>query len=70
MVKKELKGDEAKLKKKHMLTFILIMLPSLLLAMSSSIINIFTRFGFQIIILIWQFVMIKNLLDEYYLINN
>lgn len=58
------------LKKKHTLTFILIMLPSLLLSMTASIASSITRFGFQIVLLIWQFVMVKSLLDEYYLLDN
>lgn len=57
-------------KNKKVLTLFLMMMPSLLLAMTSAIPTstaIFSiRLGFQAVILLLQFVLVKNLLDEYY----
>lgn len=55
-----------KQKDKKMLTIFLMILPSLLIAMTASITNIIVRLGFQIVLLLFQLVIFKNLLDDYY----
>jgi hypothetical protein len=52
-------------KNKKMMTLFFLMVPSLLLAMSASISNIVIRFSFQIVLVLYHFVIFKNLLDTY-----
>ena len=61
------KKDKKKLKKdKKALTIFLMIIPSLLLAMTSAITETFARISFQGILLFFQLVIFKNLLDDYY----
>ena len=61
------KKDKKKIKKdKKALTIFLMIIPSLLLAMTSAIPEIFARISFQTILLFFQLVIFKNLLDDYY----
>lgn len=53
-------------KDKKALTIFLMIIPSLLLAMTSSIDEVFARISFQGILLFFQLVIFKNLLDDYY----
>jgi len=57
--------EEPKRRDKKMMTLFFLMIPSLLLAMTSAIPNIIIRFGFQIVLLLYHFVVFKNLLDTY-----
>ena len=59
-VKKEVKKD------KKFLTLFLLILPSLLLAMTGAIESVVVRLSFQIILLIFHAVIFKNLLDDFY----
>lgn len=60
------KNDNNSGKDKKMLTLFLILGVSLLLAMTSMIDNTFTRLSFQVVLLLIQLVIIKNVLDSYY----
>ena len=61
------KKDKKKIKKdKKALTIFLMIIPSLLLAMTSVIGEAFARISFQCILLFFQLVIFKNLLDDYY----
>ena len=53
-------------KDKKALTIFLMIIPSLLLAMTSAIAEPFVRISFQGILLFFQLVIFKNLLDDYY----
>jgi len=51
---------------KKALTIFLMIIPSLLLAMTSVITETYARISFQGILLFFQLVIFKNLLDDYY----
>ncbi len=53
-------------KDKKFLTLFLLILPSLLLAMTGAIETVIVRIAFQIILLIFHMVIFKNLLDDFY----
>lgn len=53
-------------KDKRMLTLFIILVPSVLLAMTAAISNFAVRIGFQVVLLFFQAVLVKNLLDDYY----
>lgn len=53
-------------KDKKMLTLFLILGISLLLAMTSMIDSVFIRLSFQVLLLLIQVVIVKNVLDSYY----
>jgi len=53
-------------KDKKFLTLFLLMLPSLLLAMTGAIESVIIRIAFQIVLLIFHAVIFKNLLDDFY----
>jgi len=53
-------------KDKKFLTLFLLILPSLLLAMSAAISEVFVRLGFQVMLMIFHLVIFKNLLDDFY----
>lgn len=65
MGKKEIEKTPIK-KDKKMLTMFLMIFPSLLIAMTSAIPSLVVRLGFQVILLLFQVVIFKNLLDDYY----
>lgn len=52
-------------KDKKVLTLFLLIVPSLLIAMSAAIESIPIRLGFQAVLLFFQLVLFKNLIDEY-----
>ena len=60
------KTKEKVAKDKKFLTLFLLILPSLLLAMSGSIENVIVKLSFQIVLLIFHAVIFKNLLDDFY----
>lgn len=66
MVKEEVK--EVKKKDKKTLTIFLLMIPSLLMAMTASInsSSVVVRLGFQLMIILLQYVLVKNLIDDFY----
>ncbi|MFI5405073.1 MAG: hypothetical protein ACHQ1D_01025 [Nitrososphaerales archaeon] len=51
---------------KKVLTLFIMMIPPLLLAMTSAIPSLPIRVGFQLVLFVFQYVLIKNLLDDYY----
>jgi len=51
---------------KKILTLFLLIVPSLLLAMSAAIEEVIVRIMIQAVILLLQIVLVKNLLDQYY----
>lgn len=59
------KDSEPKKRDRKVMTLFFLMIPSLLLAMTSAIPSIIIRFGFQIVLLLYHFVVFKNLLDTY-----
>jgi hypothetical protein len=65
-MRKEEVSLPTKKKDKKMLTIFLMILPSLLIAMTSAISELVVRLGFQIVLLMFQSVIFKNLLDDYY----
>jgi hypothetical protein len=60
--KKEVKPAD----KKKFLTLFIILIPSLLLAMTSAIDSQYVRLFFQVVLIISQTVTLKSLLDDYY----
>jgi hypothetical protein len=61
----EIIEEQPKRRDKKIMTLFFLMIPSLLLAMTATISNVIVRFGFQIVLLLFHFVVFKNLLDTY-----
>lgn len=62
------KRDELKpivKKNKKVLHLFLLMIPSLLLAMTASIDSVYVRWFFQAVTLLMQFVLVKSMLDSF-----
>jgi len=57
---------KTKKKDKKFLTLFLLILPSLLLAMSGAIEQIVVKLAFQVVLMIFHMVIFKNLLDDFY----
>lgn len=57
---------ESKGKDKRMLTLFIMLVPGLMLAMTSAINDGIIRITFQLVLLLLQYVLVKNLLDDYY----
>lgn len=57
---------EVRKKNKKMLTLFIMMIPALLLALTSAIAGAIPRIAFQLLLLLFEYVLIKNLLDDYY----
>lgn len=55
-----------KSKDKRILTIFILMIPSLLIALAASIPSVIIRVVFQMILLVLQFVLVKNLIDDFY----
>jgi len=53
-------------KDKKALTMFIMIVPSLLLALTAVIESTITQISFQILLLFFQLVLLKNLLDDYY----
>jgi len=53
-------------KDKKALTMFILIVPSLLIALTAVIESTITQISFQILLLFFQLVLIKNLLDDYY----
>lgn len=53
-------------KDKKALTMFIMIIPSLLIALTSAIESAITQISFQILLLFFQMVLLKNLLDDYY----
>ena len=61
------KTEEQKPKKdKRMLTLFFMIVPSLLLAMCSSVDSFYIRIFFQVVLILFQIVIMKNFIDSYY----
>lgn len=67
MAKRDTKIEESEKPKKDkkVMTLFFLMIPSVLIAMSSAIPNLVVSVGFQIVLLFYQFVIFKNMLDTY-----
>ena len=52
-------------KDKKVLTLFLVIVPSFLLAMTAAITETWTRIFFQVVLLLFQIVTVKNLIDSY-----
>jgi hypothetical protein len=68
MAKKSIKVIEEVLKSKKdkkVMTLFFLMIPSVLLAMTSAIPSLIIRVGFQLVLILYHFVIFKNLLDTY-----
>ncbi len=50
---------------KKIMTLFFLMIPSVLLAMTSAIPSLVVRVGFQLVLIFFHFVIFKNLLDTY-----
>ena len=66
MVEDNPKTKRGVAKDKKFLTLFLLILPSLLLAMSGAVTQVIVRLSFQIVLLIFHAVIFKNLLDDFY----
>lgn len=64
LVKKPIKKD------KKVLTMFIMIVPSLLIALTSVIVSKITQLSFQVLLLFFQLVIFKNLLDDYYGYDN
>ena len=53
-------------KDKKLLTLFIMIVPSLMLAMTSAIPGLIVRIGFQLLLLLFQIVLFKNFIDDYY----
>jgi len=53
-------------KDKKALTIFIMIIPSLLIALTAVIKSTITQISFQILLLFFQLVLLKNLLDDYY----
>lgn len=53
-------------KDKKTLTMFIMIIPSLLIALTSAIESTITQISFQTLLLFFQLVLLKNLLDDYY----
>ena len=59
--------SKPKMKKdKKALTMFIMIIPSLLIALTAVIESTITQLSFQILLLFFQMVLLKNLLDDYY----
>lgn len=52
--------------KKYLLSIFILAFPSLMIALFSSISNIMLRIVLQVLMLLFQLVLIKNYVDDYY----
>lgn len=53
-------------KDKKTLTMFIMIIPSLLIALTAAIESTITQISFQTLLLFFQLVLLKNLLDDYY----
>jgi len=58
--------EDKKEQRKFMLSLLIMFFPSLLIAMTSAISNIVLRLMFQIPLLFFQFILIRNFVSDYY----
>ena len=68
MAKKEIVESESngREKRKYMLSILILIFPSLLIAMTSAIENRLLQLFFQILLLIFQGILVKNFVVEYF----
>jgi len=67
----EIKRGQEKEFSKYNLTLLIVMFPSLLIAIVGVVVlNSFARLGLQVLLIGFQFVLLKNLLDELYMVDN
>ncbi len=64
--KQEEEVQPKKRKDKKALTMFIMIVPSLLIALTGAIESVITQISFQILLLFFQLVLLKNLLDDYY----
>ena len=67
-MRKEETEKEEKVRKagdRGFLTLFIIMIPSLVLAMSATVSNTFIRVPIQVVLLLLQFVAVKSFIDDY-----
>jgi len=57
--------DNQKPSDKGFLTLFIIMIPSLIIAMSATILNNLIRIPIQVVVLLLQFVVVKSFIDDY-----
>ena len=62
----EEKSKPKRRKDKKALTMFIMIIPSLLLALTAVIESTITQISFQVLLLFFQMVLLKNLLDDYY----
>ena len=65
-MKEEQEESQKRRKDKKALTMFIMIVPSLLIALTSAIESTITQISFQILLLFFQLVLLKNLLDDYY----
>jgi hypothetical protein len=56
--------------KKPTLSGLIMFFPSLLIAMTAVLDNPFIRLIFQIVLLVFQYILLKSFVSEYYMIEN
>jgi hypothetical protein len=61
----EIIEEQPKKKDRKTMTLFFLTIPSVLIAMTSAIDYLVIRIGFQVVLLFYQFVVFKNMLDSY-----
>jgi hypothetical protein len=56
---------EAKHKNKQFLTLFIVLCPTLIVAMASAIVSVPVRVAIQVVLILFQMVVVKNIIDDY-----
>jgi hypothetical protein len=56
---------EPKQKNKQFLTLFIVLCPTLIVAMASAIVTVPVRIAIQIVLILFQMVVVKNIIDDY-----
>jgi len=56
---------EAKQKNKQFLTLFIVLCPTLIVAMASAIVSVPVRVAIQVVLILFQMVVVKNIIDDY-----
>lgn len=56
---------ETKQKNKQFLTLFIVLCPTLIVAMASAIVTVPVRIAIQIVLILFQMVIVKNIIDDY-----
>jgi hypothetical protein len=56
---------EPKQKNKQFLTLFIVLMPTLIVAMASAIDNVVVRIAIQVVLILFQVVIVKNIIDDY-----